>query len=362
MQSENLLESEIALADEPKARSRSARTKILIWIQAITFLAGLALLVYVIYRIGYAKVIESLTAVGFGFIFVIALNLARHLFRAASLYLSIEPEHRSTGYWSVVGARFGGEAVNFFSFAGPFLGDATKAILLKKDLSLTHSASAVIIDNILYYLSVIFMVLVGVAAMTVSIGTGDANVTQALTLIVVSCSVGFALLALALRHRITPISWLIKNLARKERAPGFLLKKQQGIHDVESNVFHFYHDRKADFFKVLSISLGVHVLSVAEVYLALRFLGQIVPVPTAFVTESLTKVINVAFSFIPGTIGVYEGGNGVILELLGYSATLGVTLALVRRGAILFSTTLGLIILVWRGAARGAKHLARSSD
>jgi hypothetical protein len=100
-------------------------------------------------------------------------------------------------------------------------------------------------------------------------------------------------------------------------------------------------------------------LSVAEVFLALKFLGFDAYVSTAFIIESLTKVINVVFSFIPGTIGVYEGGNGIILEKLGYTVAVGVALALVRRGAILFSTSIGLVILLWRAAEGGAKHLAK---
>lgn len=362
MQSENYLGPDIALSDEPTPRPRSNKTKILIWVQAITFLAGLSLLAFVIYRIGYTKILESLAAVGWGFFVVIALNLTRHLCRAASLFLAIEPEHRGTGYWSVVAARFGGEAVNFFSFAGPFLGDATKAILLKKDLPLTHGASAVIIDNILYYLSVILVILAGVATLLVGFGSGNAGVMNALAFIVISCSVGFIGLVLAIRHRITPLSWLISVLAKKDKAPGFLVRRQQGILDVENNVFHFYHNRKGDFFKVFAISLCVHVFSVAEVFLALKFLGYPALVSTAFIIESLTKVINVGFSFVPGTIGVYESGNGVILQILGYTVATGVALALVRRGAILFSTTLGLIILVWRAAARSAKHIARSGE
>lgn len=362
MQSENILNSDITPADFPAASSKSNKKKILIWIQAVTFLAGLTLLGGLIYKIGYEKILGSLVVVGWGFVVVLSLNVARHLCRAASLFLAIEPEHRSVGYWNVVSARFAGEAVNFFSFAGPFLGDATKAVLLKKNMPLAFGASAVIIDNILYYLSVILVILIGVATLIVGFGTGRAGVANALGIITVFSTLGFVGLVLAIKYRFTPLSWLMLALERKGKAPSFLLKRQAGILEVESNVFRFYHDRKRDFYKVFCISLGVHALSVAEVYLALRFLGETVSVSIAYITESLTKVINVAFSFIPGTIGVYEGGNGIILEMLGYTATIGITLALVRRGAILFSTTVGLIVLVWRGAARGAKHLASDED
>jgi len=358
MQSENFLEPDLPPARTP-ARAKSNKTIILIWIHAITFILGLVLLGYVIYRIGYHNIVESVARVGWGFLIVLALNISRHLARAASLYLAIEPQHRTFKYRSVAAARFGGEAVNFFSFAGPFLGDATKAVLLKKNLPLTHGASAVISDNILYYLSVILVVLAGVATLVVVFGSGEAGVSNALILIVIFSVLGFAALVLAIRHRVTPASYVIKRLARRNWAPALLIKKQQNILDVENNVFQFYHNRRSDFFKVFGISLGVHVLSVAEVFLALKFLGFDAFVSTAFIIESLTKVINAVFSFVPGTIGVYEGGNGIILEKLGYTVAVGVALALVRRGAILFSTTIGLIILLWRAAEGGAKHLAK---
>ena len=359
MQSENVLGSDLPPGNNPATRSRSNKTAILIWIHAVTFLLGLVLLGYVIYKIGYHNILESVSRVGWGFLIVIGLNISRHLARAASLYLAIKPEHRTFKYRSVAAARFGGEAVNFFSFAGPFLGDATKAVLLKRNLPLTHGASAVISDNILYYLSVILVVLAGVAALLVVFGSGGAGVSNALVLIVVFSLLGFASLVLAISYRITPVSWAIKALERRNWAPGILVRKQHHILEVENNVFQFYHHRRADFFKVFGISLSVHVLSVAEVFLALKFLGYDAFVSTAFIIESLTKVINAVFSFIPGTIGVYEGGNGIILQQLGYTVAVGVALALVRRGAILFSTSVGLIILLWRAAEGGVKHLAK---
>ena len=100
-------------------------------------------------------------------------------------------------------------------------------------------------------------------------------------------------------------------------------------------------------------------MSVAEVFFALRFLGYDATFATSFIIESLTKVINAVFGFIPGAIGVYEGGNGVILKTLGYAVGTGVALALVRRGAILFSTLVGIVVLLWRTAERGAAHLEK---
>lgn len=362
MQNENLLDPQTTPAKTPSGKTRSKNTNLLIWIHAITFALGLALLAFVIYRIGFESLLESVSHVGWGFVLILVLNNARHLLRAASMYLAVAPERRTFKYRSAVAARFGGEAVTFFTFTGPFLGDATKAVLLKKNLPLTYGASAIIIDNILYYVTVILVVLTGVAALIFAYGSSGSAMRNVLTFIVLISLVMFAGLVLAILYRVKPVTQFIDFLARRNIAPAFLVKKRQDILNVEENVFHFYHDRRADFFKVFFISLSVHAVSVAEVFYALKFLGFDANVSTAFIIESLTKIINAVFGFIPGTIGVYEGGNGLILSTLGYTTAVGVALALVRRGAILFSTSIGLVILIWRGAARGAKHLAKPKD
>ncbi|MEO7659332.1 MAG: lysylphosphatidylglycerol synthase domain-containing protein, partial [Pyrinomonadaceae bacterium] len=346
MQSENLSDFDEPPTENQARKPRSKKANLLISIHAATFLLGVFVLGFVIYKIGYQKIIESVTAVGWGFFIIVALNIVRHLLRSASLYLAVEPARRTFKYRSAVAARFGGEAVNFFSFTGPFLGDAAKAVLLRKNLPLTYGASAVIFDSILYYLSVILVVLTGVAALVVAFGSGGKGVANALILIVVFSIIGFSLVILAITYRVTPFSFAIKWSAKRNLAPKFLIAKQQNILDVENNVFQFYHNRRADFFKVFLISLSVHAVSVTEVYLALQFLGFDALISTAFIIESLTKVINAVFSFIPGTIGVYEGGNGIILQMLGYTVAVGVALALVRRGAILLSTSIGVIILL----------------
>jgi uncharacterized membrane protein YbhN (UPF0104 family) len=70
-------------------------------------------------------------------------------------------------------------------------------------------------------------------------------------------------------------------------------------------------------------------------------------------------VINAAFSFVPGTVGVYEGGQAVILKSLGSTAEIGIALALVRRGAILFWAGVGFAILLWRTVDSGTNRLSK---
>ena len=352
MQSENPASPDPQTQIDEQAAKSAKKRKLMISVHSLAFILGFGVFAIVIYRAGYRDLYDSVSNVGWGIILIILLNLSRHLLRAATLYLAVPPDRRTFKYRSAVAARFGGEAMTIVSFMGPFLGDATKAMLLKKDLTLSEGASAIIIDNILYYVTVILMVLTGVTILVLTYGSSSSTETRVLFAIVSVGILIFLSISFAIMFRVTPMTHVIDFLDKRGWAPGFITKRRSTILNVENNVFQFYHNRPRDFFIIFGTSLGVHLISVAEVFLALQFLGYQAPLTSAFIIESLTKVINAAFGFIPGTIGVYEGGNGLILRTLGYSTTVGVALALVRRGAILFATSIGLGVLIWRTALR----------
>ncbi len=129
------------------------------WLQTTALLSGFALLYYVVYKIGFKTLLEVLSRVGWGFLLIIFLNGSRHILRAFCLYLALPPALRTIKFRSVIAARLGGEAVSFLTFTGPFLGETTKAVLLKKSVPAAHGGAAVVIDNFLYYVSVIAVIL-----------------------------------------------------------------------------------------------------------------------------------------------------------------------------------------------------------
>jgi hypothetical protein len=358
MQSETLLDPDTPQAERPESKG-SGKKLLFFGLHAVAFIAGLSVVITLIY-LNRTTITAALARVGWGFCLLISFNIIRHFLRAASMYRAIAPEHRTFKYRWAVAARFGGEAVTLFSaFTGPYLGDATKVMLMKKDLPLTHGASAVIIDNILYYTSVIFIVLTGVAVLLATYGSSGSTMSKILLVIVVAMVVAFSVFATAILLKITPFTRALDLLSRFDLAPRFLLKKRESILNVENNVFQFYHNRPLDFFIVFGISLCVHLMSITEVFFAMTFLGYEPTIAKAVIIEGLTKVVNLTYGFIPANMGVYEGGNELILKTIGYGATpgVGVALALVRRGSSLCGNLIGVVVLFWRGAMGGAKKL-----
>ena len=332
-------------AHAPAKTSRAKRSAA--WLQTIAFLLGAILLVYLIRSVGVEPIVAALTRVGFGFFIVVAANGARHVLRTISMRLAVAPEYRRFSFLQAFAARLGGESMGFLTFAGPLLGEATKVALLRKRVPLVHGVPALVVDNLLYNLSVVLVIFGGAVLMLFAYPVPPVA-REMLIIIAAVAFLGMIAAALATRKRVTLLTNIIDRLARRGFRPRFLRSRRHHIFRVELTVYGFYKRRRAAFFSMIALDLASHVTSVFEVYVTLRMLGFIPRLGAAYIIESLTKVINFAFAFVPGTIGVYETGNGIILRTLGYTTAIGVALAIVRKAAIIFWTVIGLLIIAWR--------------
>jgi putative ABC transport system permease protein len=337
-----LIETDTHVATKPSRAKRSVA-----WLQALAFLLGAVLLFYLIRAVGVEPIFSALSRVGFGFFIVVAANGARHVLRTIAMRLSVAPEHRRFSFLQAFAARLGGESMGFLTFAGPLLGEATKVALLRKRVPLVHGVPALVVDNLLYNLSVVLVVFVGAVLMLVAYPVPPVA-REVLLVIAFGALLGLFAATMATRKRVTLLTGLIDRLARRGFRPNFLRARRHHIYRIELTVYAFYQRRRAAFFSMIALDLASHVTSVFEVYVTLKMLGFAPRVGAAYIIESLTKVINFAFAFVPGTIGVYETGNGIILRTLGYTTAIGVALAIVRKAAIIFWTVIGVFIITWR--------------
>jgi putative ABC transport system permease protein len=317
------------------------------WLQTAAFLLGALLLVYIIRRVGVQTIFAALARVGFGFFFVVAINGLRHVLRTIAMSISVPPEHRRFTFFQAFAARLGGESMSFLTFAGPLLGEATKVAMLRKRVPLVHGVPALVADNLLYNLSVVLVIFGGACLMLFAYPVPP--VAREVLIIIASVAFfGLIAAAMATRRRVTLLTKIIDGLARRGFRPRFLRTRRHHIYRIELTVYAFYKRRTAAFFSMIGLDLASHVASVLEVYVTLKMLGLTANVSAAYIIESLTKVINFAFGFVPGTIGVYETGNGIILRTLGYTTAIGVALAIVRKAAIVFWTVIGVFVITWR--------------
>ena len=335
------------LSEEPETTTSSSRRS-LIWLQTLAFILGLALLIYVINRVGVQPLFDALLRIGFGFFIILGLSGLRHFLRTISMRAAVPPEHRRVTFRQAFAARLGGEAISFLTFTGPLLGEATKVALLRKRVPLTYGVPALVVDNLLYNLSVVFFVLSGAVVMLLRYPLPP-SVYLVLLIIAAVAASGILIAVIAAKRRVMLLTWVIDRMAQLRLSPKVILKRRHHIYHLESKVYDFYKHHPGAFFLMIACNLLAHAASVVEVFLALKMLGFRPQWAQAYIIESLTKVINFVFAFVPGTIGVYEGGTEVILQKgLGFTPAAGLALALVRKAAIVCWTSIGLLVLTWR--------------
>ena len=340
--------ADAAELSEPESFVAESSRRSFFWLQTLAFLFGLGLLIFVINRVGVQPLFDALLRIGFGFFVILGLNGLRHALRTVSMRAAVPAEHRRISFRHAFAARLGGEAISFLTFTGPLLGEATKVALLRKRVPLTYGVPALVVDNLLYNLSVVFFVLSGAVVMLMRYPLPP-RVYMVLLAIALVAALGILIAAVAAKRRVMLLTWLVDRLAQLRLSPKVILKRREHIYHLESKVYDFYKHHPGVFFLMIGCNLAAHASSVAEVYLALRFLGFEPQWSQAYIIESLTKVINFVFAFVPGTIGVYEGGTEVILQKgLGFTPAAGLALALVRKAAIVCWTSLGLLVLTWR--------------
>jgi putative ABC transport system permease protein len=336
------------LSEEPEPSAANTSRRSFVWLQALAFLLGLGLLIYVINRVGVQPLFDALLRIGFGFFIILGLSGLRHVLRTISMRAAVPAEHRRITFRHAFAARLGGEAISFLTFTGPLLGEATKVALLRKRVPLTYGVPALVVDNLLYNLSVVFFVLTGAVVMLWWYPLPE-EVNIVLVAIALIATLGILAVAFAAKRRVMLLTWVVDRLAQLRLSPKVILKRRDHIYHIESKVYDFYKHHPGAFWAMIVCNLAAHATSVIEVYLALRMLGFQPQWAQAYIIESLTKVINFVFSFVPGTIGVYEGGTEVILQKgLGFTPAAGLALALVRKAAIVAWTTAGLLVLTWR--------------
>jgi hypothetical protein len=69
---------------------------------------------------------------------------------------------------------------------------------------------------------------------------------------------------------------------------------------------------------------------------------------TSFLLESISRVVTIVFKLIPFLVGVDEAGAQFVSETMALGVGVGVTLAIIRKGRILFWTAVGLVLILKR--------------
>jgi hypothetical protein len=331
---------------EPKP-AKSKITKKQTAIGVILTVLGIMLFAYFVEKAGPGEIFNGIRRLGFGFLIIFALGGVRQAVHAICWVMCCEPPDRLR-FMDAFKARLMGESLNILPLGG-VLSEPSKALFIRDQIPLTARISALAIENVFYALSVALFISAGaiVLLLTFPLPTSLRYASLgALVAIVIIVPLGALVIRKQLRFISGALAFAGKRGVAQKKISGVLPR----IRTIEDRIYGFYERNHARFFLILAIEMCFHLSGVIEGYITLSFISAVAPtLLTAFILESVNRLINVVFKLIPLRAGVDEGGTATLAKVLGFSTTTGVTLAIVRKGRDICWAAIGVALIVRRG-------------
>ncbi len=315
---------------------------------AILTLFGIGLFAFLVYSVGIADILSGIERIGFfGFLAIIIIYFLRILFRATAWKLSVH-EPYNLNLRDTIPAVLIGEALSSLIPLGILISGSAKAVAVKNRVPLVVGFSSVATENLFY--SIVTGLFVVAGALTF-LRTFDLPDNWVLTLDVLIC--------LILAFIVFVIIMIVKQwhfassfchwLYRRHIGKRFLETGRFHVREFENLIYGFYRRYPRRFPPIFLCQAAFHTLGIFEIWFILSRISDVLPdFYTAFLLESVSRLILIVFKLIPFVIGIDEAGAQFVTETLALGAGVGVTMAIIRKGRVLFWTAVGLMIIIKR--------------
>jgi glycosyltransferase 2 family protein len=311
---------------------------------------GLLLFAYFVRKAGISEILDGIQRLGAGFLLILAISAVRHVVRALAWTKCFEPPYRLR-FRDALAARLMGDALgNIIPFVSMAVAEPSKAVFARHRVPLMAGLSAIALENIFYSLSVVLFIFSGTVALLLSFSLPKPLRYASIGALVITASIA-PLGYLVIYKQWKFLSGALSFLKRSGIAASWAEKTIPRAQTLEDRIYGFYVRNRRLFIPIFALEVCFHLAGIAEIYTTLSFVSAVVAptLLTAFILESVNRIINVVFKFVPFRLGVDEGGSGMVAAVLGLTKAVGVTLAIVRKSRDIFWTAIGVALMVRRG-------------
>ena len=308
-------------------------------------LLGLAVLVLLLRQIGLSTLLAYGRRLGWTFLALIVLYGGVHFLRTLSWRACLREEGKRLPLGSALSLWVAGESVAYLSFG--WSGEAFRAAATREVVPVERCLSALLVSRIFYiYASLILTTVSFFLSLFLLPLAGAARGVVAATALLMGAAVLFPLSGGARAIRLLrPVE---AALARRKSSP-LLQRLQRLVRALEDDLAAVFSQQKSTLVQLLGLNLLATLAGVLEVFLVLRALSVPTGPAAALLIEGMSKVLSIFTYWVPGTVGVREGGVVLIFRLFQMSAALAVTLVLVRRARALAWAGIGSLLVFLHG-------------
>ena len=312
-------------------------------------LGGVGLFSYFIYIEGINDIAADVVRFGLaGFAAILSVYFLRIITRAWAWKLSVY-EPYSLSLKDTIPAVIIGESLSALIPLGILISGTSKAVAVRRQVPLVVGLSSVATENLFYSLITSTFLILGALTLLRSFHLDEAWIVTLDIVIVAIVFVILFIVVMVIRQwhfASATCEWLYqRGFGRR-----FLEHGRLHVRLFENLIYGFYRRYPRRFIPICTLEAAFHILGMIEVYFILGFISPLgASWPSAFLLETVSRLITVVFKLIPFLVGVDEAGAQFVTEVLGLGAGVGITLAVIRKGRVLFWTAVGLLLILKRG-------------
>jgi glycosyltransferase 2 family protein len=318
----------------------------------VSVIIGVLIFALLIAKIGPAQIWSQIKKVSLeNFLILVGLRILYWVLRTLNWKVILEAYEGKTSLFHLFTARMCGHAVSQLTPTAQVGSEATR-IFMADCSSKKISIASVVVDKTIEFLTVIFFIIIGIAALFTRIA-----LPGKMKIIFIG---GVALFSLAVmfiffKQKKGLLGWIVDLLARLKIRLKFLEKHREKIRETDEQISRFYRDHQGAFLKVFLLYSLLMLLWTTEIHVNLLFIGvKDISFGDSFIVTALGNLAFV-FPFIPGSLGLYEATYIGLFVLLGRPARVGFTLVLIRRLIALLMAGLGLLGMLKPNALKKRK-------
>lgn len=310
----------------------------------IALAVGVAVLAGLLTSFDWRAVLTAALGVGWGVVVLVAYRFANLQLDAVGWSRLVDPSVRPA--WpTVLRLRWIGESVNALVPVAQVGGDVVRGILLARHgVPGVKAAASVVVDFTAGLATQVMFTVFGAALLLATAAAGGLAGIAAATVVAV-----FLIAAVVFAVQRSGGFALIGRVVRRLTDGGAWATAAGGLESLDVAVRGLYA-RRAELAACAFWRLASWLAHAVEVWLIFRFMGKPIGWVDAVILESLGTALRSIVFFVPGALGIQEGGFLMIGLALGIGAPDALAMALIKRVRELLVGGPGLI--AWAAAVR----------
>lgn len=310
---------------------------------------GVGLFAYFIYSVGFYDILNYIEKFGFiGFAVILGAHFLRISVRAWAWKLSVFEPYRLE-MKDTIPAVIIGEALSSMIPLGILVSGTSKAVAVRKQVPLVVGFSSVATENLFYSIVTGAFLILGAYTFVRSFNLEEGWILTIDVLILVIFLVLLFIITLIVRqwHFASETCEWIYQLGFLK---GILEHGRMQVRLFENFIYGFYREYPKRFLPICLLEAAYHAVGIFEAWFILNRISEVMPtLVSAFLLESVSRLVTIVFKLVPFLIGVDEAGARFVAETIAAGAGIGVSLAIIRKGRIIFWTAVGLLLIIGRG-------------